>query len=85
MEEQKDPQLDNKSKIEKSQDLFLSLVTCYLLNVQDLVQHVQGLRMTNFVSTSGPTTDIPSRKKRAIVQQTIEITDNVAVQSKCTL
>ena len=28
---------------------------------------------------NGPTTNIPSRKKRAIVQQSIGITDNVAV------
>ena len=31
-----------------------------------------------FFFSSGPTSDIPSRKKRAIVQQTLEITDNVA-------
>ena len=33
-----------KAKLENPQDRFLSLVTCYLLDMQDFVQHVQGLR-----------------------------------------
>ena len=48
-----------------------------------LVQYTQGPRIfgwkrfTFYVISSSPTTDIPNRKKHAIVQQTTWITDSV--------
>ena len=73
--------------------VFKELVPTFLMWIQLLTYIILSLDRTRysrfapnlfggktfFFFSSGPTTDIPSRKKWAIVQQTIGITDNVAV------
>ena len=48
-------------------------------SIREIAAMIQKPSPVFFFFSSGPTTDIPSRKKRAIVQQTIGITDKLAV------